>query len=310
MQYPGSSPKGKAGGIKTIIMEINVILLQGFEKWLKTLEYAPSTVYLSVRYVNDFFFYLKSLDITSLEQIKDAEITAYYNHLKTRPQKKQTGGLSQNYIVSNINAIKRFSHYLQVTGKGNLEITLQTPVNKQTHKAILTCEEIKAMYNACSVDYLGIRDRAILGIYYGCGLRRSEGAALDVKDILLKEKLVLVRSGKGYKERYVPMAQAVKDDLENYIRQARERIQSFKPQKNPALFLSIQVRRMCKNALMERIHKLAKSAGIQKEVGLHALRHSIATHLLQSGMTLEEVSRFLGHSSLESTQIYTHLANE
>jgi len=296
---------------KRIVMEINVILSEGFEKWLKTLEYAESTVYLSVRYVNDFFFYLKSKDIRNLEQISPATINGYYKHLQTRPQKKQTGGLSQNYIVSNINAIKRFSKYLQVTGKGNLEITLQTPVNKETSKIILNQEEIKALYKACGSDYLGIRDRAILDIYYGCGLRRTEGINLDVKDVMLKEKLVFVRAGKGYKERYVPMTGTIRDDLEEYIYQGREYIQNFKREiKAEALFLSIQVKRMCGNQVIERIHKLSRAAGINKSVGLHTLRHSIATHLLQSGMTLEEVSRFLGHASLESTQIYTHLSAE
>lgn len=72
----------------------------------------------------------------------------------------------------------------------------------------------------------------------------------------------------------------------------------------------MQGKRMCGNQIIARIHKLVQAARINKPVGLHTLRHSIATHLLQSGMTLEEVSRFLGHSSLESTQIYTHLANE
>jgi integrase/recombinase XerD len=291
-------------------MDINVILLQGFEKWMQTLEYAPSTIYASVRYVSDFFFYLKSLEVTALEQIENASITAYYSHLKTRPSKKHTGALSQNYITGNINAIKRFSKYIQVTGKGNLEITLQTPVNKETHKTILTLQEVKALYQACGSDYLGKRDRAILGIYYGCGLRRSEGAALDVKDILLKERLVYVRSGKGYKERYVPMTVCVMDDMEAYIYQAREQIQSFKDVKNEALFLSMQVKRMCGNALIGRVQHLASTAKINKAIGLHTLRHSIATHLLQSGLSLEEVSQFLGHASLESTQIYTHLANE
>jgi integrase/recombinase XerD len=291
-------------------MDINVILLQGFEKWLKTLEYAPSTIYASVRYVSDFFFYLKSLEVTALEQIENASITAYYSHLKTRPSKKHAGALSQNYITSNINAIKRFSKYLQITGKGNLEITLQTPVNKETHKTILMLQEVKALYQACGSDYLAIRDRAILGIYYGCGLRRSEGAALDVKDILLKERLVYVRSGKGYKERYGPMTVCVMDDMEAYIYQARERIQSFKDVKNEALFLSMQVKRMCGNALIGRVQHLASAAKINKAIGLHTLRHSIATHLLQSGLSLEEVSQFLGHASLESTQIYTHLAHE
>jgi site-specific recombinase XerD len=204
----------------------------------------------------------------------------------------------------------RFSRYLQETEKPFFEVGIKTKQDKETTKIILTLKEIKALYKACSNDILGIRDRAILSIYYGCGLRRTEGANLDLKDVLLKEKLLFVRSGKGYKERYVPMTEAVKDDLENYIYQSRERIQSFKVKKNEALFLSMQVKRMCGNALIERVHKLAVNVNIQKEIGLHSLRHSIATHLLQSGMALEEVSQFLGHSSLESTQIYTHLANE
>jgi integrase/recombinase XerD len=291
-------------------MEINVILTESFEKWLKTLDYAPSTVYASVRYVNDFFFYLKSSEISNLEAVQHEIINGYYKHLQTRANKRQNGSLSNNYITSNINAIKRFSRYLQETEKPFFEVSIKTKTDKETSKTILNLKEIKMLYKACGNDLLGIRDRAILSVYYGCGLRRSEGANLDLKDVLLKEKLLFVRSGKGYKERYVPMTEAVKDDLENYIYQSRERIQSFKDKKNEALFLSMQVKRMCGNALIDRIHKLGEAAGIQKEICLHTLRHSIATHLLQSGMTLEEVSQFLGHSSLESTQIYTHLANE
>jgi len=292
-------------------MEINIVLIESFEKWLKTLGYAESTVYLSVRYVSDFFFYLESLNITSLEQIQQATITSYHEYLQTRSYKKKPGALSQNYIAGNFNALKRFGRYLQVTGKGNLEITLQTPVNKDTAKTILTREEIRSLYKACENDYLGIRDRAILSIYYGCGLRRNEGISLDIKDVMLKEKLVFVKAGKGCRERYVPMTKAVREDLETYIYQAREYIQNFRREaKSEALFLSMQVNRLCGNQVLERVHKLTNAAGINKPVGLHTLRHSIATHLLQSGLTLEEVSQFLGHESLESTQIYTHLAHE
>jgi len=295
-------------------MDINVVLLESFEKWLKTLEYAESTVYASVRYVNDFFFYLKSIEITQLEAIQPETLANYHKHLQNRKNKRFSCGLSDNYITSNINAIKRFSRYLQETGKPFFEIPIKTRQSKETSKTILTPGEIKALYKACDNDILGIRDRAILGIYYGCGLRRSEGINLDIPDILLKEKRVYVRKGKNYRERYVPMTEAVKDDLENYIYVAREKIGSFNPgsqrDKPEALFLSMHVKRLCGNALITRIHKLATEAGIQKEPGLHTLRHSIATHLLQSGMTLEEVKQFLGHSSLESTQIYTHLVHE
>jgi len=291
-------------------MEINVVLIESFEKWLKTLGYADSTVYASVRYVNDFFFYLKPSGITHPEAIQPETLTNYHKHLQERKNKRFSRGLSDNYITSNINAIKRFSRYLQETGKPFFEVAIKTKPDKGTAKTILTQNETKALYKSCDNDILGIRDRAILSIYYGCGLRRSEGINLDISDILLKEKRVYVRKGKNYKERYVPMTEAVKDDLENYIYVAREKIRSFKNTKPEALFLSMQVKRLCGNALIRRIHKLAESAGIQKETGLHTLRHSIATHLLQSGMTLEEVKQFLGHSSLESTQIYTHLSAE
>lgn len=291
-------------------MEINATLTESFERWLKTLGYAESTVYVSVNYIRDFFFYLKETEITNIEQIQSNTIKTYHNHLQNRKNKRQNGGLSQNYITSNINAIKRFSKYLQETGKPFFEVSIKTNTDKETSKTILTQTEIKAMYKACGNDILGIRDRAILSVYYGCGLRRSEGLALDVNDVLLKEKMLYVRKGKGYKERYVPMTGAVREDLENYIYVAREKVQSFKPQKNEALFLSMQVKRMCGNALIERVHKLSEAANLQKETGLHTLRHSIATHLLQSGLTLEEVSQFLGHSSLESTQIYTHITND
>ena len=291
-------------------MEINVILSESFEKWLNTLGYAPSTVYASTNYVRDFFFYLKKAEITKLEAIQPEIITAYHKHLQTRKNKRQSGGLSENYITGNMNAIKRFSRYLQETGKPFFEIPVKTKPDKGATKTILTRNEITALYKACSNDVLGIRDRAILSVYYGCGLRRGEGQNLNVDDVLLKEKRIYVRKGKNYRQRYVPMGEGVKEELENYIYVARETLQSYKSQKNEALFLSMQVKRLCGNALIRRIHRLAENAGIQKRPGLHTLRHSIATHLLQSGLTLEEVSRFLGHSSLETTQIYTHIAHE
>jgi integrase/recombinase XerD len=291
-------------------MDIAVILTQSFEKWLKTLSYAPSTIYASVRYVNDFFFYLKPLEITGLEQIHPGMVLSYYKHLQTRANRRKSGSLSENYIISNISALKRFSRYLQETGRADLEISLRVKAGMTGAKTILTPGEVRLLYRACTSDLLGIRDRAILGIYYGCGLRRSEGLALDTSDLQLKEKRLYVRKGKNYRQRYVPMTTMVKEDLENYMYVARENILSFKNIRQDALLLSMRCSRMHGNSVIIRLQKLAKEANIQKEIGLHTLRHSIATHLLQSGMTLEEVSQFLGHASLESTQIYTHILNE
>jgi integrase/recombinase XerD len=297
-------------------MDIDIILQEGFEKWLITMGYADTTVYSSTRYVQNFFDWLRPTPIKDLNQINSQVIRSYINYLQQRPNKRRPGGLSDHYINGNINALKRFSRYLQESGKGTVEIDLRRRSVTSTPRIILTTSEVQAMYRACGTvseahaELLGLRDRAMLGIYYGCGLRRSEGAALNVSDVLLKEKLVYVRKGKNYRERYVPMTEAVKEDVVNYIQVAREKILSFKNTRHEALFLSMQVKRLCGNQIIGRVQLLARAAGINKEVGLHTLRHSIATHLLQSGMALEEVSQFLGHSSLESTQIYTHIANE
>ena len=298
-------------------MVISVILIGGFERWLTTLGYAHSTVYASTNYVRDFSHWLMTTPLEDLDQVDSRVIRTYYKHLQSRKSKRGSGSLSDNYIISNLNALRRFSRYLSETGKGHLEIDIRPQGVSQVEKTILTMEEIKAMYRMCGAgvrkdfaEILSIRDRAILSIYYGCGLRRSEGEALNLSDVQLKEKLMYVKKGKNYRERYVPMSEAVKEDLESYIKVARRKILSYKKAKEDALLLSMQTKRLCGSAIIGRVQTLAERAGVQKNIGLHTLRHSIATHLLQKGMSLEQVSQFLGHRSLESTQIYTHLSAE
>jgi integrase/recombinase XerD len=148
----------------------------------------------------------------------------------------------------------------------------------------------------------------MLGIFYGCGLRRNEGVHLDVSDIDFKSKLVYVRIGKNYKERYVPANEMILQHIKNYLDHSRLFLQ--KKEKTPALFISDKGYRAQGQSLLIRLRKLARLSKIDKQIGLHTLRHSIATHLLQSGMKLKHIAKFLGHSSLEATQIYTHIIHE
>ena len=306
---------GRGSG-KSIIMVIDVILEESFKGWLVAMGYADSTVYGSVHYLRDFLEWLQLSGIKEPGQVDGIVVRRYYEHLQKRKSRRNTGSLSSNYINSNMGALKRFSRYLEQTGRGVLEIDLKRRVITTGARIVLSKEDIQSMYRVCGqvseshAELLGIRDRAIIGIFYGCGLRRSEGEALNVTDILVKEKLVVVSKGKNYRQRYVPMTEKVKEDLVEYIQVARKKILGFKGTRHDALFLSMQVNRLCGNQLISRIQLLAKTAGVQKSVGLHMLRHSIATHLLQAGMSLEEISRFLGHASLESTQIYTHILHE
>jgi site-specific recombinase XerD len=286
----------------------HLLLLESFRRWLSTLEYAASTVYVSANYVRDFLIFLEGHQVSARE-ITPEIVRQYGRYLESRANKRHAGALSVNYITSNLNAIRRLSRYVAMSGHPALEIPPAPPVDKEPDRAIFSVGEIAALYRAASSDSLGARDRAMLGIYYGCGLRRSEGISLEVGDVLIKQRLVYVKKGKGYRQRYVPMSLAVAGDLEEYIRSARLQLQ-VADRSDPALFLSLRGRRMSGNSLVKRLERLKSIAAIDKPAGLHSLRHSIATHLLQSGMSLESVSRFLGHSSLESTQIYTHLAHE
>jgi integrase/recombinase XerD len=285
------------------------LLAGGFENWLRVLGYAQATIYGSPSLLKTFFCYLEERGITDLDQVNGQVMKDYYESLLKRKNSRRDGGLSMNYVISHINALKRFARYLQETQGVILEVPLRVKHEKHPQRVILTRQEILRLYQVTDNTPLGYRDRAMLGVYYGLGLRRSEGIALDVKDVLLKKNLVYVRKGKNYRERYVPVSEVVRTDLENYIFYARDRL-TYRPEgrNNPALLVSEKGKRITGNTLIVRLQQLTEKAGIDKPVGLHTLRHSIATHLLSSGMSLENVSRFLGHSSLENTQIYTHLS--
>jgi site-specific recombinase XerD len=149
----------------------------------------------------------------------------------------------------------------------------------------------------------------MLAVYYGCGLRLNEGACLELRDITGDRKLLHVRKGKRYKERYVPIAAKNYEELRFYMDYARPQL--LQEYKTEALFIDANKGYpLNKQSLYVRIKQLVKKARIKKKVGMHTLRHSIATHLLQSGMKLEKIQEFLGHDDLDSTQIYTHLAND
>ena len=169
-------------------------------------------------------------------------------------------------------------------------------------------QEIKALYNAADETILGLRDRAILDVYYGCGLRSKEGIWLNTSDVMCDKKLMYVRKGKAYKERYVPFTQRQRKDFEIYLKNCRKQL--VKDETQEAFLVNNQGVRIGATTLSNRLKELLKRAGINKQIGLHGLRHSIATHLLQSGMKIEDISTFLGHKNIESTQRYTHVTKE
>lgn len=309
-------------------------LLQSYKEWLQILGYAEQTAKRWPVHVREFLYYLEQHNILHITTTESKHINDFIHYVKHRPNKSKKGtALSANHINQIINAINCFAKYLNSTGKYILDSTPKREYNNTAEKIILSIAEAKQLYEGTFLPYrensiaMGQRDRAIIAVYYGCGLRRSEGIRLNITDIDLQQKLLFVRKAKGNKQRYVPIANKHLQDIKDYLKEGREwflyhhdsnEMHHSKRHGEPllkkettegnAFFASQYGGRL--THVEQRLKLMKQRAAIEKNVTLHGLRHSIATHLLQSGMDIEEIAKFLGHASLESTQIYTHIVNE
>lgn len=279
-----------------------------FKEWLALLGYADNTVYNMPLYVHEFFHWLENDQVRKIDQITGEHVHDFILHLKKRPHARRGGKISNAHINKYHQGIVLLSQFVRQTNRGTFTVETQRLAEIRPVPDILTMAEVKELYKACDASILGLRDKVMLGIYYGCGLRRNEGAQLDVSDIDFKGQLVYVRKGKNYKERYVPANDMTLQHIKDYLDHARPFL--LTRNKTPALFISDKGYRAQGQSLLLRLRRLAKLSKLHKNIGLHTLRHSIATHLLHGGMKLEHISKFLGHASLESTQIYTHIQHE
>jgi len=308
-------------------------LLKSYKEYLQVLGYAIPTVQSWPIHVREFLHYIENKNIESITAIETTHINDFIHYIKQRKNKSKDGALSSSSINKIINAVNVFIKFLNSTGKFIVESTVQRAEENISERIILSIEEVKQLYEATFLPHrentiaIGQRDRAIIAIFYGCGLRRNEGKQLNITDIDLQKRLLFVRKGKGNKQRYVPIAAKHLTDIKDYLQEGREWFllnndsndmwqskrhgKPLKKKENAdgaAFFVSIFGNRM--NEFYQRLEQMKQRAEINKNVTLHGLRHSIATHLLQSGMDIEDIAKFLGHSSLASTQIYTHIINQ
>ncbi len=303
---------------------------KSFKEWLEILGYSWQTVYYMPIQVRGLLNYLERQNKAQLTDITNEVIKEYYyNELKQRKNyMRNAGAIGNSHLNKHIQALRKFTEYLRQTGK--LPIAMFTiSLEKVTEEKlnVLTEEEIQQLYKATEIQqhkkkynrsaelYESIqqKDRAMLSIFYGCGLRRNEGYHLNVNDINISNGVLHVIKGKGYKERLVPVSNKSMEHITTYLYEGRNIL--LKENKEEAFFISSNNgKRLGGQLMLVKLQQLIQLTGnvamIEKEAGLHTLRHSIATHLLANGMGLEKIKDFLGHSSLESTQIYTHLINE
>lgn len=293
------------------------ILVANYKEWLDILGFAESSVYTFPNYLQEFFYYLEQHHINNIDYINREIVKRYYKYLQERPNEKRGGGLCKSYLNSHQQALKKFKEYLQKHNAKNIPLHLKPErIDRLEIINILTQEEIKELFKATEYssedERVQLRDKAMLVLLYSCGLRRNEAVTMNIKDILFDKELILVRKGKNYKERFVPINYYNLEILEDYIYEAR--IQFKDNNQSEALLIGNYGTRLKGATLAIRLKEIIKATNneeiISKNITPHKLRHSIATHFLEAGMNIEDIKQFLGHSHLETTQIYTHLVKK
>ena len=275
-----------------------------FNKYVNYLEVERNASRYTVRnYTHDlleFFSYLKSQKITSLNEVDKHVLRGYLSHLVK-------DGFAKVSIARRLSAIRSFYRYLlreKVVAASPVADTSSPKLDKRLPD-FLTPEETVRLLEASDLDTpRGQRDRALMELLYASGLRVSELVNLDLEQINLNTNEIRVW-GKGAKERVVLMGEPAAVALSAYL--GRGRPQLLGKKKSRALFINRDGGRLTERSVQRTLEKYTSIAGIKKRVHPHVLRHTFATHLLDGGADLRVVQELLGHASLSSTQIYTHV---
>ncbi len=217
-------------------------------------------------------------------------------------------GMSARTQARVISGLKSFFKYLLLENiiRANPAELLESPRIGRDLPDTLSVEEIKMLFNAFDLSTPeGERNKTILEFLYGCGLRVSELTGLKISDIRAADGFISV-IGKGNKQRLVPVGNNALNQLEIYLHQVRSHINIQKGQED-FIFLNKRGKKITRVMVFYIIKNLAEKAGIRKTISPHTFRHSFATHLIDAGADLRAVQEMLGHSSITTTEIYTHL---
>lgn len=252
--------------------------------------------------VQEFLWWLEQKGIYTIEKLTTPILMEYYEYLQTRPNKTRGGTLSDTSIVHHLFALKLLIDYLVDSGY-NLKIAvIPTHHRKPTVKPVLTVEEIKELYQ----NTINELELAILSLAYGCGLRRTEIAKLQTNDISLTKGYLVVREGKNGKRREVPLSDKVIKNITQYL--TYERTRRLNPKEpNKAMLLNTYGKPLQGNYINQHFKKIVARCSYnvkEKYPTLHTLRHSIATHLAENGAGVEFIQSFLGHSVMDTSQLY------
>lgn len=264
-------------------------------QYLELIGYKPSTIQ-SLQYITSEYLQYRSQ--------KSCSMADYLHYLTQRKNKNNPSkNLSNNHLNMHIYGLKKYFTYLERVENKTITDTFLNYKITQKPIEYLTLEEIKQLFEATIHNpQWHYRDQAILACLYHLGLRVGEACDLKVEDIHLENNILLVRTSKTGHARQLPIPVNAVAIFKNYLENSYLQPNDY--------FLQGINEQLNKQVISRVLNKLKSKTRIQKRIYPHLLRHSIATQLLQNGMEIEKISQFLGHRSLESTQIYTHIIND
>ena len=247
-------------------------------------------------YLSDLTLFFESTGLDP-ENVRPDDIIAYFSGRQDIAKRTQSRILS---------AMRSFFNYMILEGyiKDNPCDRVEAPKAGRSLPDVLSVEDIEAMISSIDTsDWKGLRDRALLEVMYGCGLRVSEAVGLKISDVYFNEGFVRI-IGKGNKQRLVPLGEMASDALKAYL-QARPEPSDY--EYSGFVFLNARGGRFSRISAFNLVKDRAMAAGINKAISPHSLRHSFATHLIANGADLRAVQEMLGHESILTTEIYTHI---
>lgn len=275
-------------------------LLEDYRYYLK-IERAmsPNTVAAYSRDVAPFLDWLQDESGKSLKSVVSDDIIEYLG--------SRTGAkVSKRSQARLLSSLRSFFTWLLMEGviKSNPCDGVDSPKLGRYLPSVLSVDEVGSIMDAVPLDtWLGLRDRAILELLYGCGLRVSEASGMKISDLFFDEGFIRV-IGKGNKQRLVPVGEVAVDAVRKYL---GERPETGDPQSDDILFINNRGGRLSRISIFNLVKHYAMLAGITKEISPHTFRHSFATHLIENGADLRIVQEMLGHESILTTEIYTHI---
>lgn len=258
-----------------------------FIRWMQQRRYSDNTTSTYCDAIKTFFRFYSN---KSVDEITNDDLIQFNNDYIL------ANDYSSSFQNQVINAIKLF--YRTIENKQIETDIIFRPKREKTLPNVLSKEEVKLILEAPR----NIKHRAMLSLIYSCGLRRSELLNLKIKDIDSKRGLVIIKQGKGRKDRIAPLSVKVLELLRDYFKAYQPKEWLFEGQNGKGQYDERSLASVLKQAV--------EKSKIQKPVSLHWLRHSFATHLLENGTDLRYIQEILGHSSSRTTEIYTHVSNK